>query len=182
MLRLQVTTHNSGVLSGLKEGCMESEQGQRSTKWDPPTRGCGPIVPRAICSRGTVCRVFQGWTCFQASGGMAFSIVAILFPTNVRYVLGFSSSHASTIVLSHHANTVLMGISRAVLTLVSSLESSVAPQSSSLGMVKGKGSYTLSWKRLRTSVSSRVPFQPQSFRMSGILTVSNILHWELFPE
>ena len=76
-------------------------------------------------------------TCFQASGGMAFSTVAILFPTNVRYLLGFPSSHASMIVLSHHANTLLMGISRAVLTLVSSLESSVAPQSSSLGMVRG---------------------------------------------
>ena len=75
-------------------------------------------------------------TYFQASRGMAFSIVAILFSTNVRNLLGFPSSHASTIVLSHHANTLLMGISRAVLTLMSSLESSVAPQSSSLGMLK----------------------------------------------
>ena len=76
-------------------------------------------------------------TYFQASGGMAFSIVTILLSTTVRYLLEFPSSHASTIVLSHHANTLLMGISSAVLTLMSSLESSVTLQSSSLGMVKG---------------------------------------------
>ena len=85
-------------------------------------------------------------TCFQAPGGIAFSMVAILFPTNVRYLLEFPSSHASTMVLSHHAstmvlshhaNTSLMGMSSAVLTLVSNLESRVAPQNLSLRIVKG---------------------------------------------
>ena len=45
-------------------------------------------------------------TCLQASGGMALRMVAILFPTNVLYRLGFPSNHANAMELSHHANTI----------------------------------------------------------------------------
>ena len=59
---------------------------------------------------------------------------AILFTTKVLYLFGLPSNQDNTIVLSHHACTSCMGMSNACLTLVSSLESKVAPHSSSLGM------------------------------------------------
>ena len=62
-------------------------------------------------------------------------MVEILLPTKVRYLLDVPSSHANTIVLSHHAVTELRGRFNALRMAVISLASKFAPQSSSLGMV-----------------------------------------------
>ena len=70
----------------------------------------------------------------QVVGGKSLRILAILFPTKVLYLLEFPSSQASTIVLLHQAWTSCKGMSRAFLTEVMSLERSVAPHSSNLGI------------------------------------------------
>ena len=69
----------------------------------------------------------------QDSGGTSLSMAEMWFPTKVRYFLELPSNQARTIVLSHHALISLSGMSKAFLTLVSSLDNRFAPQSSSLG-------------------------------------------------
>ena len=73
----------------------------------------------------------------------------IRFPTKVRYHLGLPSSQARTMVLSDQAMIDSMGKFRASLTVVTSFESRLAPQSSSLGTDRDLRGPLLFWQRLR---------------------------------
>ena len=126
---------SSRVIAGAAKGWMDTWMGfvcsqggpSHHREWLMRSLGRSPLEAQSA-------RFVAVGTCFQMLAGSKLRMAAALFPTKVLKRLGLPLSQFKTIVLSLHANTEDKSSDNVILTLVRSLESKCAPQSSSRGI------------------------------------------------